>query len=138
VTKIVHLLAGVHEKKLIAGLDLKLVAVELYGVLVGESIVAAEELRTDVGGNWSESVDPLVPAETCGSVGCPLRFLSVQDETIGDGNGASHGDGVEMSTEKNNFCINNLMHLNLSAKGKETRNANSRIRLSLLSICKPS
>lgn len=98
VRKVVHLSDGVHENKLIAGLDLKLAAVELYAVLVAESTVAAEKLRMDVGGNWSGPVDPLVIAETCGSVGCLLRFLSVHDQTIGDGNAALHGDDVETST----------------------------------------
>lgn len=117
VRKIAHLSVGVHEKKLIAGLDLKLFAVELYAVLVAESTVAAEELRTDVGGNWSGPVDPLVTAETCGSVGCLLRFLSVHDQIIGDGNAAPHGDDVEMSTEKKKMSnVNNLILLNLTAR----------------------
>jgi hypothetical protein len=84
VRKMVHLSAGVHENKLISGLDLKLVAVELNAVLVAENTAAAEELRMDVGVNWSGPVDPLVTAETCSSFGCLLRFLSVHDLTIGD------------------------------------------------------
>jgi hypothetical protein len=138
VRKTVHLSAGVREKKLIAGSDLKLVAVEFSAALVVESIVAAEELRMDVDGNWSGPVDPLVPAETCGSVEYLLRFLSVHDGIIGDGNAAPHGDDVEMSTEKNIFCINNLILVNLTAREKETRNANVHIRLPLLLIFKPS
>jgi hypothetical protein len=54
----------------------------------------------DVDGNWSVPVDPLVTAETCGSFGCLLKFLSVHYLTIGDGNAVPHSDDVEMSTEK--------------------------------------
>jgi hypothetical protein len=102
--KIVHLSAGGHEERLIAGLDLRFVAVELHVVLVAENIVAAEELRMDVGGNLSGFADPLMTAETCGSAGCLLRFLPAHDETTGVGNAAPHGDCVEMNTEKRNLC----------------------------------
>jgi hypothetical protein len=138
VRKVDHLSAGGHENKLFAGLDLKLTAVELYAVLVAECTVAAGELRTDVGGNWSGPADPLVTAGTCGSVECLLRFLSVHDETTGDGNAAPHGDDVEMSTEKNIVYISNLALLNLTAREKETENTNRRIRLPVLLIFKPS
>lgn len=104
--KIVHLSAGRHEERLIAGLDLRLVAVKWHDVLVAESIVAVEELRMDAGGNWSGSVGPLVTAETCGSLGCLSGFPSVHDETAGDGNVAPRGDYVEMNTEKEIYISN--------------------------------
>jgi hypothetical protein len=101
--KVVRLSAGRREERLIVGLDLRLVAVKLHAVLVVENIVVAGGLRMDVGGNWSGYVDPLVPAGTCGSVGCLLRFPSVQDETTGDGNEAPRGDCVGMYTGKENL-----------------------------------
>jgi hypothetical protein len=92
--------------------------VELHAVHVAENIGAAEEVRTDVDGNWWGSVDPRVPAETCDSVGCLSRFPSVHEERVGDGTAAPHGDDVELSTEKE-IDISNFIFLNLIARCKE-------------------
>jgi len=43
---------GIAENKSIAGLDPKLVAVELYVFLVAERTVVAGKWRKDVDGNW--------------------------------------------------------------------------------------
>jgi hypothetical protein len=90
------------ENKLIAGWDWRLVAVELCADFVAESTDAAGELRRDVHGSSMETVDPLVAVETCGSVGCLLKFPFDRDEIVDDEN-AAPCDDLEKRTEKQKY-----------------------------------